>query len=178
MKKFLCIILALSFAIITILQFDIDVIKANQQAYEDALPSVIGNPSNYTNEAIQITIQDDAYLYSFSNDMIDYEWQHSNVSRYYGDNQEVYVTMMDENGNISPTRKVEITKIDRNKPNVSVSVDDSTLADGKVVIKGNYKFVRGSKKVLVTGYGGYRKKQTVYYHHLIINITSKKISYH
>lgn len=92
-----------------------------------AKASVSGNATNWTNSVV-LTINDavddisglDAAAYSFSTLETEYEWQAEN-SKIFTTNCTVYVHIRDAAGNITFVDKIDINKIDRTMPEVSIN---------------------------------------------------------
>ena len=95
-----------------------------------AKASVSGNATNWTNSVV-LTINDavddisglDAAAYSFSTLETEYEWQTEN-SKIFTTNCTVYVHIRDAAGNITFVDKIDINKIDRTMPEVSINRTD------------------------------------------------------
>ena len=95
-----------------------------------AKASVSGNATNWTNSVV-LTINDavddisglDAAAYSFSTSETEYEWQAEN-SKTFTTNCTVYVNIRDAAGNITFVDKIDINKIDRTMPEVSINRTD------------------------------------------------------
>ena len=132
MKKTILTGLCVSMAVITVLQWDINELKANKEERELLLPEVSGMPHAWTNEMIQLSIvqNDTDYMYSFSDKEGYYNWQKENISDTYGQNTTVYVAVMNKSGTISRERKVELTKLDLFQPEINVSYEEK---NGEVV---------------------------------------------
>ena len=81
---------------------------------------------------IQLSVKqnDNDYMYSFSDREGYYHWQKDPISKFYGQNQVVYVSVMSQDGSISKERKVELSKLDLFQPEVNVAFEET---NGNVV---------------------------------------------
>lgn len=132
LKRCLLVMLSASMAFTTVLQWDVSQLKANEEINKSILPEVSGVPETWTNEMIQLTIErnENDYMYSFSDKEGYYHWQKDPISKSYGQNQVVYVSVMNQDGSISKERKVELTKLDLFQPEVNVTFEET---NGNVV---------------------------------------------
>ncbi|MBO5462641.1 MAG: RHS repeat-associated core domain-containing protein [Clostridia bacterium] len=142
------------------------VISYTNDATVPKISSVSGNPTAYTNSnvTLKVTATDETYgiyRYSFDNGST---WQASN-SKTFSSNQTVKIKVKDYAGNISATKSVSITKIDKTAPSATFSygeVTDNympvdvtiTLTDNcslkSYSIDGDSTSISGTKKVITT----------------------------
>ena len=142
------------------------VISYTNDTTAPVISSVSGNPTSYTNDdvTLKVTATDETYgiyRYSFDNGST---WQSSN-SKTFSSNQTVKIKVKDYAGNISDTKSVPISKIDKTKPSATFSygevTDNYMPVDVTITITDNYSLksysidgdstsISGTKKVITT----------------------------
>jgi len=100
------------------------------------ITGVAGNPENWTNEDVTLTIEgaaDDRDLddepYSFDGGD---SWQKSNTKTYTKNTENIEILVRDAAGNVYTHEKVNISKIDKTAPVINVKKENTE--DGKVLI--------------------------------------------
>ncbi len=124
------------------------------------ISSVSGNPTSYTNSdvTLKVTATDETYgvyRYSFDNGST---WQSSN-SKTFSSNQTVKIKVKDYAGNISATKSVSISKIDKTKPSAAFTygeaTDNSTPVDVTITLTDNCSLknysLNGGSAVSISG---------------------------
>ncbi len=103
------------------------VINYTNDTVKPVINSVSGNPTEYTNKNVTLTVSASdspygIYQYSFDNGTT---WQTSK-SKAFSSNQTVKIKVKDYAGNISAATSVAITKIDKTKPTVAFTPSEAT----------------------------------------------------
>ena len=115
-----------------------------QKEIEDTVkPSVevIGNSTEWTNQNITLTVnatdnesglQEKAYSFDGGK-----TWQAENTKEYSQNTAEIVVQVRDEAGNIGTSETIEITKIDKEGPNIIIEEEETTTKSSRINVTGS-----------------------------------------